>query len=137
MAVNPEQPLSVMQMPGGAQVTNMTLPSESLCHYITDDQLERIGQMNDNLPMQICLSALGLLGGSITPAFDGLRRLGDAAKPLTSTDMVSIALACVAFGMCIVTAIQWYQKSKARSPIIQEIRERPRIAVRLVHENPA
>jgi hypothetical protein len=128
---------AVIRMPLGGQTTNCTLPPETLCHYIRDDELERIGEMRDNLSMQICLAAIGIFFGSATPAFDGLSRLGNAAKPLTATDMVSIAFAFASLAVAVVTAIQWGQIAKRRKPLLDTIRERPRIPVRIVGDNTA
>ena len=74
-----------MQMPGAAQVTEVTLSPSALCHYISDDELEGLSEMQQDPVKDICLWALGGFVGAITPAYDGLSRFGNVAHPMTKT----------------------------------------------------
>lgn len=116
-----------MQMPGSAQVTEVTLSPSALCHYITDDELEGLSEMQQDPVKDICLWAMGGLVGAIVPAYDGLSRFGDALHPMTKTDLVSMFVASMTFAVAIVTGVLWYRKSKSKQNAVDAIRSRPKV----------
>ena len=63
---------------GAAQNTSCTVPPDSLCHYITDAELEGLSEMRKEPVMEICIAACGVFFGAVIPA------LQEASKP---TDM--------------------------------------------------
>lgn len=121
----------------GASLTNVTLSKEVVCHYITDDQLLRLGEMRKDMVMEICLAATGIFCGSLVPAVDGFRHFGDAAHPATWTDLVSMMLFISALVAAAITGIQWRIRARGHVDLVTEIQNRPRVPVRLVHADPA
>lgn len=128
---------TAMRMPSGVNLTEVTLPDGNLCHYITDTELEAIGQMQQEPVMEICLASTGVFFGAVVPAWDGLVRFGDTANPTTWTDMLSIALAFAAFGIAAVTAWLWKVRLQGRKNMVTTIRARPRIPVEVANANAA
>lgn len=116
------------------QPTSVTLPASQLCHYIRDDELDRLGDMRSDLVMEICLASTGIFFGSIVPAFDGFRRFGAKINPTTGTDLLSMMLCFAAAIVAILTGLQWYARSKLHKGMVDEIRERPKVPVRLAQD---
>lgn len=110
--------------------TNISLPPENLCHYITDDQLRRLGEMRKDLVMEICLASSGIFFGSLIPAFDGFRRFNDTVRPATLTDLASMLVCVAAFVAAAITGYQWYVRQKNHVDLVTEIRNRPKVSVR-------
>ena len=137
MPVENLTPGAAMRMPLGVNNTEVTLPDGNLCHYITDNELEAIGQMQQEPVMEICLAATGVFFGSLAAAWDGLARFGDVANPTTWTDMLSIFLAFAALGIGSVTGWLWHVRLKGRKDMVQTIRDRPRIPVEVANANAA
>jgi hypothetical protein len=121
----------------GLMPTHVTVPSESRCHYITDDELRRLGEMRKDLVMEICLAATGLFFGSGVPAFEGFRRFNATPQTATGTDLLSMMMCVAALVVAIVTGFQWHVRQKSHVDLVDEIRSRPKVAVRLVHDNAA
>lgn len=123
---------------GGLQTTLVTLPDQALCHYIRDDELDRLGEMRKDIVVEICLAAVGVFFGSIVPAFDGFKRFGAREHPATSTDLVSMLLFTASLAIFVVTAILWYLRANAHKEMVAEIKDRPKVPLRLIsNENPA
>lgn len=118
-------------------LTEVTLPDGALCHYITDNELERLGEMRQEPVMEICLAATGVFFGSVVPAIDGLLRFGAKANPTTVTDMLTICLAVAALGIAAVTALLWHIRRRGRDNLIGTIRRRPRVPVETAYAQPA
>lgn len=118
-----------------SQSTSVTLPSAQLCHYIRDDELDRLGEMRSDLVMEICLASAGLLAGSIVPAVDGFMRFGAAKNPATGTDLLSMMICFAALVVTVITGFQWHARSKVHTGMVGAIRERPKVPVRLAHDN--
>ena len=117
-----------------SQATSVTLPSEQLCHYIRDDELDRLGEMRSDLVMEICLTSAGLLAGSIVPAVDGFIRFGATENPATNTDLLSMMICFAAFVVTVITGFQWRARSKVHTGMVGAIRERPKVPVKLAHD---
>lgn len=119
---------------GTVQAVTMTLPPEQRCHYIRDDELISLGQMDQDPVKDICLAAIGVFFGALVPGFDAFRRFGDTAHPMTKTDLLSFVLAVSSFRVLGITGYLWHQRAKHRTSMVQDIQQRPKVAVRLVHE---
>jgi hypothetical protein len=117
--------------------THVSLPPESLCHYITDDELRRLGEMRKDLVMEICLAATGIFFGSLIPAWAGLTRFNSQPMAVTGIDLLSIMLCFAALIAAVITGYQWYVRQKGHVDLEDEIRSRPKVQVRLVHDQPA
>lgn len=120
-----------------ASPTNVTLPDENLCHYITDDQLRRLGEMRKDMVMEICLASGGVFFGSLIPALNGFARFGAATDPATWTDLLSMLLCAAALVAMLITGYQWRVRQKGHVDLVEEIRNRPKVSVRLVHDHAA
>lgn len=117
---------------GDGLQTNITLPQDQLCHYITDDQLEKLGEMRRDLTIEICLASAGIFFGSVVPAFDGFYRFNDAPRPATPTDLVSMMICFSAFIVALLTGWQWRKLAGYHSKLVEDIRNRPRVPVKIV-----
>lgn len=115
-----------------ASPTNVTVSDENLCHYITDDQLRRLGEMRKDLVSEICLAAAGIFWGSLIPAIDGLRRFNSEVSRASGTDLVSMMLCGAALAAALITGYQWYVRNKGHTSLENEIRNRPKVPVKMV-----
>jgi hypothetical protein len=120
-----------------AMPTHVTLPSEALCHYITDDELGRLGDMKKEPVMEIFLLTVGAFIGSLIPALQQLGKF--RADPLTidALGLLTIIIAAMMLGLAVVTGILWRQRFKTHKGMVDTIRNRPRVPVRLAHDNTA
>ena len=121
------QPQVTMQVPLAAQTTQVTLSPTELCHYITDDELKGLSEMQTDPVKDISLASVGGFFGALVPAFDGLRRFHDATHPMTITDFLSVIVAVATFAVAVVTGLLWYRKSGAKDGAVKAIRERPKV----------
>jgi hypothetical protein len=128
MAVESAPP-GAMQFPVGAQVTEVTLSPTALCHYITDSELERIGDVGDNLPMQVCIGSAGTLAGSVVSTFIAFSHVGDPSVVFSKTDMASVCVTLISLGLGVFSGAQWFRLETRRTPLINEIRARPKVAL--------
>ena len=112
------------------QATSVTLPASQLCHYIRDDELDKLGEMRSDLVAEICLASTGIFFGSIVPAVDGFRRFGATTNPATGTDLLSMMLCFAAFIVAIITGLQWRVRSQVHKSMVDEIRDRPKVPVK-------
>lgn len=133
MAVKRPQP-GTMQFPANAQITEVTLSPTSLCHYITDDELEKLGQMQQEPVKDIFLASVGVFFGAVVPAASGVTRFGDTTHPMTLIDAISIALAFIFLGVICVSGYLWFVKTKTQENFVETVRQRPKVAVRLAHD---
>lgn len=122
----------VLSFSAMASPTNVTLPEENLCHYITDDQLGRLGEMRKDFVMEICLAAGGIFFGSLVPALAGWDRFSENPGSVTGSDLLSIVLCVSAFVVCVITGYQWYVRHRGHVDLVTEIKNRPKVPVRLV-----
>src|SRR4051812_5669290 len=90
--------LAPMVMPAGMNAAEVTLPGLYLCHYITDEQLETLGTMEQEPVREICLAAIGVFFGSLVPALVGLWHFVKATHAVTGGDMLSMLIAFTAAG---------------------------------------
>lgn len=109
--------------------TMVTLPSESLCHYITDDELERLAEMRKEPVMEICLTAVGALLGSLIPAAQAFSEALNHPEKIGAVSLLTMAIAVAALSVSVVSGILWRQRGKTHHSMVQTIRARPRVAV--------
>ena len=126
---------ATLQLPHRAQVTEVTVSPTSLCHYITDDELARIGDVSDNLPMQVCIGAAGSLAGSIVSTWTAIGHVGDPKNLFNGTDMASVCVTLISLGLVAFSGVEWHRLAKRRRPLVGDIRARPKM--RLVHDQSA
>ena len=121
-----KQPLPTIQFPVTAQTTQVTLSPLEIRHYISDDELRGLSDMQQDPAKDICLAAIGGFIGAATPAFDGLSRFGNALHPMTKTDLVSMFVASATLAVAAVTSVLWRQKLIAKTRAVDTIRNRPK-----------
>lgn len=110
--------------------TNVTISAENLCHYITDDQLRRLGEMRKDLVMEICLAAGGVLAGSLVPAYSGWQRWQSGTA--TGADLLTLLLFAAALAAFAITAYQWRARNQVHTNLVAEIRNRDKVPVQHV-----
>lgn len=110
--------------------TFVTLPSERLCHYITDDELDGIGQMQHEPVMEIFLVAIGAFIGLIIPGIEAVGKfLSDKA---TLLDLATLMVLTLSLGVAGVTGFLWNKRSSNRKNLVGTIRDRKRVPVQSV-----
>lgn len=129
MALRPNPRGNVMRMPGAFQRTEVTLPSEALCHYITDDELERIGEMRKEPVQEICLAAVGVFFGSLLPAFAEISRFNSTTNPMGWVGLITCFLAFGSLTVMGVTGFLWKQRAGSHGGMLETIRGRTRVPV--------
>lgn len=122
-----KQPPVTMQMPLTAQTTQVTLAPAEICHYITDDELLGLSEMQQEPVKDICLASIGGFLGSLVPGFDGLLRFHDKIHPMTLTDLLSVAVAVATLAVAIVSGLLWYKKAGVKNGAVKSIRDRPKV----------
>jgi hypothetical protein len=119
----------------GAQVTNVTLPPEQLCHYLTDDELERLGEMRKEPVMEIFLCSVGAFLGALIPALQVLSQFAADSTKVGGWGLLTLLVAVAMLAVAVVSGVLWHQRSKTHKDMVTTVRERPRIPVRLAHDN--
>lgn len=115
-----------------ASPTNVTLPDENLCHYITDDQLRRLGEMRKDMVMEICLASTGVFFGALMPALAGLQKFNATPTTANWIDLLSMLLCASAAVATGITGYQWYVRSRGHVDLVTEIQNRPKVPVRML-----
>lgn len=118
--------------PGGSLALNVTLPEEQLCHYITDDELVRLGEMNDDPLMNICLLTAGAFAGAVVPAAQSLRTFFVEPLEFGGVDLLSVLVAVVTLSIALLTGYLSNRKKRVHKSLVEKIRERPRVPVQVV-----
>lgn len=126
-----------MQMPFGAQLTEVTLSPQALCHYITDDELEKLGEMRKEPVMEIFLCTVGAFLGALVPALQVLSQFKTDATKLDGWGLITLMIGVATLAVSIVSGLLWYQRSKTHKSMVVTIRERPRTPVKLAYDGAA
>ena len=137
MAVNSDPLQGAMQMPWGAQMTEVTLSPQMLCHYINDDELERLGEMRKEPVMEIFLWSVGAFMGALIPGLQVLALFREKPEAVGMLGLLTLLIAVATLAVSIVAGILWWQRSKTHKSMVETIRQRPRTPVRLAHDNAA
>ncbi|MBM0169664.1 hypothetical protein [Altererythrobacter sp. C41] len=107
------------------QNTTCTVPTDNLCHYITDAELEKLSEMRKEPVMEMCLASSGVFFGAVVPA------LQEAATPsaMNGWSLAIFGLAAGSLFVSLATGYLWWQRAKAHKSLAETIRSRPRISV--------
>jgi hypothetical protein len=116
-------------IPESASPTNVTVSGENLCHYITDDQLCRLGEMRKDLVMEICLASGGILAGSLVPALTGWQHWMSTTGA-SAGDLIAMMMLAASVAAFFITGYQWYVRHQSHVDLVEEIRNRPKVPVR-------
>lgn len=117
-------------IPEGMVPTNISMPAENLCHYITDDELRRLGEMRKDLVIEVCLASGGIFAGSIVPAFVAFGHW--QTNKLSGADLIALLLFVGSLTAFVLTGFQWFARQRNHTDLVAEIRARPKVAVRHV-----
>jgi|GEM_PF-6646301 hypothetical protein len=123
-----------MVIPAGFSSTTVTLPDQYLCHYITDEQLDMLGMLENEPVREICLASAGALVGSLTPGIIGLVHLANEPENFTLADMISMLVLITATVLTVVTGLAWVMRAKAKPKLVATIRARPKVSVRISND---
>lgn len=123
----------VMWMPEGQ--TNVTLPTEQLCHYITDDELERVAEMRKEPVMEIFLCTFSAFLGAAIPSMQVLSQFSKDATKVNGLDLLIVMVAAMMLAVAGVSGVLWKMRAKSHKTMVDTIRGRDRIRVRLAHDN--
>lgn len=134
MAIEQLPGAAVMQMPFGAQLTEVTLSPQALCHYITDDELERLGDMRKEPVMEIFLWSMGAFMGALIPAFQEFGKFRADPTNVGVWGLLTILIAAMTLAVAVVSGVLWRQRSKTHKSMVDTIRGRPRTPVRLAND---
>jgi len=124
-----------MQMPFGAQLTEVTLSPQALCHYITDDELEKLGEMRKEPVMEIFLCTIGAFLGALVPALQVLSQFRADPTKVDGWGLVTLMIGVATLAVSVVSGLLWHQRSKTHKSMVATIRERPRAPVKLAYDN--
>ncbi|MBJ7440545.1 MAG: hypothetical protein JHD35_16165 [Sphingopyxis sp.] len=123
-----------LSLHGNLQATLVTVSAQALCHYITDDELQRIDDMRQDVGTEICLASAGVFFGSLVPAIEGFRKFSAPYPSATLTDLLSMLLSFASLTLALVTALQWWHRSKRQGRLVDNIRQRPKVPLHLVRD---
>lgn len=120
---------AAVRMPAGSQVTEVTLPPGALCHYITDDELDRLSEMRKEPVMEIFLCTIGAFLGALVPAFQVLSQFRADPTKVDMWGLLTLMIGVAMFAIAAVSGFLWYQRGKAHVSMTDAIRNRPRVQV--------
>lgn len=123
------------QISGNPTTTNVTLPSEQLCHYITDSELDGLGDMKKEPVAEIFLATIGVFLGGLIPALQVLKQFSIDATKVGIFDLLTVMIAGCALAVAFVTGFLWRQRSKTHKGLVETIRGRQRVPMRLAVNN--
>lgn len=109
--------------------TQVTVPKHELRHYITDGELDMIGEMRRDHMEQVFWAAVGVLGGASIPAIDALSHFNAPENPMGWLGFLQCLLAAMAFVAAVLSGYLVWHRSKTKSDLVTEIRARPRMKV--------
>lgn len=118
------------QFDAGLQQTLCTLPQEALCHYITDDELERLSEMRKEPVMEIFLASIGAFLGALIPAWQELGKFNVDPTTVSGTGLFTMGVAIAMLAVAILSGALWRQRTKSHKSMAQTIRDRPRVQVK-------
>ncbi len=117
----------------GAMTTNVTLPTEQLCHYIRDDELDSITEFGREPIAEICLLAAGSALGSLIPAINGIARWYTSDSAMSAASLVALLQFVASIAVTLVTGYLWRRRRGVKQSLVDEIKGRPKIPMRVVH----
>lgn len=84
--------------------------------------------------MEICLASIGIFFGSLVPTIDAMSRFNAATNPMSLIELITALLTFSAFAVMLVTGFLWRIRIQSQKSLANEIRSRPKMPVRLVHD---
>ena len=86
--------------------------------------------MRKDLVTEVCLASGGIVAGGVVPAFVALGHYRDST--LTGPDLVALLVVAGSLTVFVLTGFQWFVRQKSHTDLVDEIRARPKVAVRHV-----
>jgi hypothetical protein len=114
---------------GAVPSVECTMPASELRHYITDEELGRLGEMKRDHLSEMFFAFLGLTLGGIVPTIDAVARFNAQTNPMGRVDLGVCFITVMAFALTALAGFLWYQRSKGRKDLMEEIRGRPKMKV--------
>jgi hypothetical protein len=112
-----------------AMVTEVTVPSEELRHYITDDELDKVGEMKGDFVRELFWASLGACAGSVTAGITAFKQVGDAAHPLGWAELSAILILALSLGSMLLAGALSRQREHGRKALLNRIKGRERVRV--------
>jgi hypothetical protein len=119
------------RMDVGLRQTLMTMPDTDLCHYITDDELDRLSEMRKEPVMEIFLCATGAFMGALIPALQSLSIFNSDPTKMDGFGLLTMFVAVGTLTVALVSGSLWHQRLKSHKSLVATIRGRPRVPIRL------
>ncbi len=113
------------------QIVQMTLQADLVCHYIRDDELERLGEVSSDPVKDIFLLSAGVAAGAIIPALEALSQFNHAKDPMDVWGLITVLVLVAAVGITIVTCALWRYRAKGKWNLVSSIRGRPKVNVQI------
>jgi hypothetical protein len=114
---------------GAVPTVECTVPATELRHYITDEELGRLGEMKRDHLSEMFFAFLGLALGGIVPTIDAIARFNAHSNPMGRVDLGVCFITVMAIALTALAGFLWNQRSKGRQDLLQEIRGRPKMRV--------
>lgn len=95
-------------------------------HYISDEQLHRLGQMRHEPVMEIFLLSAGAFVGSLVPAFQEAAKFNAAEDRMNGWGLLICLICAMCFAVALVTGWLWRGRLRSHTDLVAEIRGRPK-----------
>jgi len=112
------------------QPINATLPDALTFHYISDEELDRLGAMPKDPAKDIFMFAIGVFFGALCPAFDALSALLAGHFPTLAMG-AGAALALLSLGVMVPSGLLWRHRARLEDDMRSRIRARHKVRVGL------
>jgi hypothetical protein len=106
-----------------------TMPDTDLRHYISDHELNSIGDLKSDHIGQLFWASLGAFVGLVIPTFNAVAKFQAAKGPFDGSSLATIILACMSLSILFVSGLLTWGRSKRRRDLVSTIRARPRVKV--------
>jgi hypothetical protein len=114
---------------GAVPTVECTVPATELRHYITDEELGRLGEMKRDHLTELFWGFLGATLGGIIPSISAVAHFNAKTDPMGKLELVVCLLTAMALAATVLTAILLLQRSRGRKDLLGEIRGRPKMRV--------
>ena len=111
---------------GRLDVVEVTTRPSELMHYISDEQLARLGQMRHEPVMEIFLLSAGAFLGSVVPAFQEAGKFGAVENAMNQWGLFTCLLCAMCLSVAVVTGLLWRGRLRSHVNMVEEIRGRPK-----------
>lgn len=113
------------------QATLVTVQDTTLCHYITDEELERLSEMRKEPVMEIFLVSIGAFIGVCLPAAQVLGQFRQDPNTLGIIGLITLFLAAGTGAIAAVSGALWKQRLKSHQSMTTSIRGRNKVQVQV------